>query len=89
MSTTRPYTVKSGDTLSRIAEDHGLSWRGLYDLQENADFRAKRPDPQKIFVGDVINIPEKNVALRRLGMATESKASVAGKARMLWSPIKV
>jgi len=81
MNTTRPYVVKSGDTLSRIATDHGLSWRALYDSQENADFRAKRPDPQKIFVGDVINIPEKNVALRRLGTVAELDP--------LWSPIKV
>lgn len=85
MNATKPYVVKSGDTLFRIATDHGLSWRDLYNSRANADFRAKRPDPQKIFVGDVINIPEKNVALRRLGMVTESVV----KTNLLWSPIKI
>jgi hypothetical protein len=50
--------VKWGDTLSSIAHQHGFSsWRELYYHPENAAFRVKRPDPNKIFVGDVLMIP--------------------------------
>lgn len=53
-----PYTIRSGDTLTRIAQRHGLpSWKDIYFLPENAPFRAKRPNPDKIFPGDVVLIP--------------------------------
>ncbi len=53
-----PYTVKSGDTLTRIAAEHGLpSWRELYQHPDNAEFRRKRPNPDRIFPGDVVIIP--------------------------------
>jgi hypothetical protein len=56
MSTT--YTVQKGDWLDKIARNHGFgSWRDLYHHPENAAFRAKRPDPNKIFPGDRLVIP--------------------------------
>ena len=53
-----PYTIRSGDTLTSIARRNGLaSWRDLYYLPENATFRTKRPNPDRIFPGDVLMIP--------------------------------
>jgi hypothetical protein len=53
------YVVKSGDTLGGIASRHGLkSYREIYDHPENAEFRVKRPNPDKIYPGDVLMIPE-------------------------------
>jgi LysM repeat protein len=53
-----PYTIVYGDTLTRIAQRHGLqSWKEIYYLPENAPFRAKRPNPDKIYPGDVVLIP--------------------------------
>jgi hypothetical protein len=52
-----PYTVKSGDTLSAIASRHGMRWQDLYNHPDNAAFRAKRPNPNLIYPGDVIMIP--------------------------------
>jgi hypothetical protein len=53
-----PYTIVYGDTLTLIAKRHGLSsWKDIYYLPENAPFRAKRPNPDKIFPGDVVMIP--------------------------------
>lgn len=53
------YVVKWGDTLSGIASRHGLkSYREIYDHPDNAEFKAKRPDPNKIFVGDVLFVPD-------------------------------
>ena len=52
------YTVVAGDCLSSIAARHGFSnWRIVYDAPENADFRAKRPNPNVIYAGDVLFIP--------------------------------
>lgn len=54
------YSVKSGDTLSGIAKAHGFSsWRDIYYAPENAAFRTKRPNPDKIFPGDVLVLPAK------------------------------
>src|SRR4051812_17468978 len=53
-----PYTVRSGDTLSRIAHAHGFrNWRAIYDHPDNAAFRRLRPNPNLIYPGDVLQIP--------------------------------
>lgn len=55
-----PYTVQSGDWLQKIAEQHGFeSWRDLYYHEDNAEFRRLRPDPDKIYPGDVVMIPDR------------------------------
>lgn len=52
------YVVKAGDTLGSIALRHGQPSPGaLYHHPLNADFRRKRPDMNKIYVGDVVVIP--------------------------------
>ncbi|MGO9109819.1 MAG: LysM peptidoglycan-binding domain-containing protein [Thermoguttaceae bacterium] len=53
------YVVKPGDTLSAIARQHGIkSWQELYNDASNTSFRMKRPNPNLIFPGDQINIPD-------------------------------
>lgn len=56
----KPYKVKEGDNLIRIASGHGFghNWEAIYHAAENADFRKKRPDPSKIVVGDELMIPD-------------------------------
>jgi hypothetical protein len=52
------YVIKSGDTLTKIAAQFGFaSWRDIYHHPENAAFRRKRPNPDKIFPGDELVIP--------------------------------
>jgi hypothetical protein len=54
------HVVKRGETLSGIAELHGFrNWKTVYDAPENADLRAKRPNPHLILVGDVVVIPDR------------------------------
>jgi hypothetical protein len=53
------YTVKKGDSLSRIAARHGLpSWRIVYNSPENAVFRRRRPNPNLIQPGDELILPD-------------------------------
>ncbi len=52
------YTIQSGDTLSKIANEAGISdWKTIYNDPQNEQFRKDRPDPNKIYPGDKIWIP--------------------------------
>ena len=51
------HTIKSGDTLSKIARDNGLSLSQL--LEANPQFKA---NPNKIKVGDQVTIPDGETA---------------------------
>ena len=46
------YTVQSGDTLSKIGANHGVSWQKIYDAN-----RDKLDDPDKIQIGQELTIP--------------------------------
>ena len=53
------YTVEPGDTLSSIAKKFSIpDWRTIYNTAENRAFRLKRPNPDHIFRGDVLMIPD-------------------------------
>jgi nucleoid-associated protein YgaU len=46
------YTVRSGDTLSRIAAAHGTTWEAVYALNRN----VIGGDPNLIFAGQVLTL---------------------------------
>jgi N-acetylmuramoyl-L-alanine amidase len=53
------YSVVQGDCLHSIAYHFGFGdWRTIYDDPHNADFRALRPDPNLIYPGDELYIPD-------------------------------
>ena len=55
------HTVDQGEYLANIAKAHEFrDWRTIYDHPQNAAFRKKRPNPNVIFPGDVLYIPDKN-----------------------------
>jgi len=47
------YTVQSGDTLSKIGANYGVSWRKIFEAN-----RDKLDDPDKIQVGQELTIPQ-------------------------------
>ena len=49
------YTVKSGDSLSKIGQHHGVAWREIYEA--NKDMIGD--DPDKIHPGQTLRIPRK------------------------------
>lgn len=51
-SSSTTYTIQSGDTLSKIGSNYGVSWKDIYEAN-----RDKIDDPDKIFPGQEINIP--------------------------------
>jgi N-acetylmuramoyl-L-alanine amidase len=55
------YVVQAGDYLSKIAHQHGFpDWRTIYNHPQNADFRRRRPNPNLIYPGDQLFIPDKD-----------------------------
>ena len=53
------YIVQPGDCLSSIADKHGFAdWHTIYDHAANAEFRKQRPDPNLIYPGDKVSIPD-------------------------------
>ncbi|MGH9663713.1 MAG: PGRP and LysM peptidoglycan-binding domain-containing protein, partial [Bryobacteraceae bacterium] len=49
--------------LSSIAKRYGFAdWHTIYDDSLNTDFRQQRPDPNLIYPGDIIYIPDKKTA---------------------------
>jgi N-acetylmuramoyl-L-alanine amidase len=53
------YVVKQGDYLAKIAREHGFTdFLALWNAGENAGLRQKRKDPNVLFPGDVVVIPD-------------------------------
>ena len=53
------YTVAQGDCLSSIAYEHGFAdWQTIYNHEKNKAFRRQCPDPNIIYPGLDLFIPE-------------------------------
>ncbi|HEY3838363.1 MAG TPA: LysM domain-containing protein, partial [Bryobacteraceae bacterium] len=53
------YTVKEGDYLSSIADQYGFSSHlTIWNDPHNADLKAKRKNPNILFPGDIVYIPD-------------------------------
>lgn len=77
------YPVKQGDTLYKIAKKYGFSdWRTIYNHADNAEFRKKRPNPNIIYPGDKIVIPDKET--KEDSGATEQRHRFRSKGDRQW-----
>jgi nucleoid-associated protein YgaU len=60
MSPRSKHIVAKGDTLSKIAKDHGFqNWAVVWNCDENANLRALRIKPERIVPGDEVSIPQR------------------------------
>ena len=53
------HTVTQGECLSSIAAQAGVPWKTLWDHPDNADLRKNRKDPNVLYPGDIVTIPDK------------------------------
>jgi N-acetylmuramoyl-L-alanine amidase len=82
------YTVRQGDCLSSIAAQFGFaSYLTIYDAPENADFKRKRPNPNLIYPGDVLVIPDKGD--KKIAVASGAKHRFTLKVKPTWLRLKV
>ena len=52
-ATANTYTVQSGDSLSKIGEKYNVSWQQIFEAN-----RDKLDDPDKIYPGQELTIPQ-------------------------------
>jgi N-acetylmuramoyl-L-alanine amidase len=53
-------TVRQGDCLTKIAARFGFAdYRVIYNHPDNAELKKRRPNPDVLFPGDVVVIPDK------------------------------
>jgi hypothetical protein len=68
------YTVQQGDCLSSIALRFGFAgWKPIFEHPDNAEFRQRRPDPNIIYPGDILRIPDRRQ--KQVSAGTEKKHS--------------
>lgn len=54
------YTMTPGDALAPVAAKHGHLWQTIWNRAENAELKELRKDPNILFEGDKIFIPDVN-----------------------------
>jgi N-acetylmuramoyl-L-alanine amidase len=55
------HTVQQGDCLSNIAEQYGIPWKTVWNHPDNADIKQSRKDPNVLYPGDIVNVPDKDL----------------------------
>ncbi len=68
------HVVVQGECLSSIARDFGFSsFKALYDHPLNKALKQKRPNPNVIFPGDIVMIPDKDPKAVKVGTGQKHK----------------
>ena len=66
------HNIRQGECLSSIAKRYGFAdWRTIYEDPQNTEFRQSRPNPNLIYPGDQLWIPDKSP--KKLPISTEKK----------------
>jgi hypothetical protein len=59
------HTIEQGECLSSLAAQYHLpGWRTIYNHSNNADFRQEHPNPNVIYPGALVYIPDPEVVHR-------------------------
>jgi len=64
------HIVSQGECLSSIASANGLRWPDIWNHPNNAELKRRRKDPNVLFPGDELFVPEK--VIKTEAKATES-----------------
>jgi len=56
-----PHAVQQGNCFSSIAAQYGIPWKIAWNHPDNAELKQKRKDPNVLYPGDVVHIPDKEL----------------------------
>ena len=77
------YTVEQGDCLSSIAESFDFAdWQTIYNDPNNAELRNLRPNPNVLYPGDTVYIPDKR--LKQVDCSVDRKHQFVIKRAKTW-----
>lgn len=63
--------ISQGGSIPSVAKDNGFFWETLWDHPDNAALKEKRKNPNVLFEGDEVFVPEKE--LKEVTKPTEAK----------------
>jgi N-acetylmuramoyl-L-alanine amidase len=55
------HVVQQGECITSIADQYGFLWQGIWGHSENSSLRQKRKDPNVLYPGDSVFIPDPQV----------------------------
>jgi hypothetical protein len=53
------HKVRQGECISSISQKYGFKWDTVWNLPENAQLKKERENPNILFPGDIVHVPEK------------------------------
>ena len=65
----KSHTVKQGDCISSISEENGFFWETVWNHPRNKELKKKRKDPNVLFPGDVVFVPD--IRIKEVTKATD------------------
>jgi hypothetical protein len=65
------HTVSQGECLSSISAHYGFTWQTIWEHGLNAELKQLRKDPNVLFPGDVVKIPDR--ALKEESRGTDAR----------------
>lgn len=70
------HTLQPGECLSSIAHKYGFrSWKTIYDHPDNAAFKKKRPNPNLVYAGDSLVIPDRGQQPKSVAVQNRAKVT--------------
>ncbi|HEX8450763.1 MAG TPA: peptidoglycan-binding domain-containing protein [Longimicrobium sp.] len=73
------HTLAQGECARSIAAQRGTPWAALWEHPENAELRARRPDPAVLQPGDVLFVPDPEPAPRPCAVQIRNRYTVSGR----------
>jgi hypothetical protein len=71
-------TVSPGDSIPSIAKENGFFWETIWNHPKNAALKAKRKDPNVLFQGDEVFVPELDIREESRGTDARHKFKLKG-----------
>lgn len=71
-------TVSPGDSIPSIAKENGFFWETIWNHPNNAALKAKRKDPNLLFDGDEVYVPDLDLKQESRGVDARHKFKVKG-----------